>query len=176
MGNVDMAGEVFFLNLLSAVMFFGSYLCGNIPLVMKLSEAKLKLITIFGAGLLVGTALAVIIPEGINSLYTNVKFEESFNENEKSQINSIQYSCIVSNRENLKLIGISLILGFIFMMLIDQISQRRNSSKKITATVGLVVHAAGKYHNQDLNNCYTSLNYSRWRGIRSGCYNKSSGC
>ena len=27
--------------------------------------------TVFGAGLLVGTALAVIIPEGINAMYTS---------------------------------------------------------------------------------------------------------
>ncbi len=29
-------------------------------------------ITIIGAGLLIGTALAVIIPEGVHSLYSNV--------------------------------------------------------------------------------------------------------
>lgn len=32
---------------------------------------KLKFVTVFGAGLLVGTALAVIIPEGINAMYTS---------------------------------------------------------------------------------------------------------
>ncbi|XP_059219660.1 zinc transporter ZIP9 isoform X2 [Stomoxys calcitrans] len=44
-------------------------------------------------------------------------------------------------------IGFSLVLGFVFMMLVDQISQKRNlrsntGDKTITATVGLVVHAA----------------------------------
>ena len=29
------------------------------------------MLTIFGAGLLVGTALAIIIPEGINAIYSN---------------------------------------------------------------------------------------------------------
>ena len=32
-------------------------------------QEKLKLITVLGAGLLVGTALAVIIPEGVHTLY-----------------------------------------------------------------------------------------------------------
>ena len=34
-------------------------------------QEKLKLLTIFGAGLLVCTALAIIIPEGINAIYSN---------------------------------------------------------------------------------------------------------
>ena len=32
-------------------------------------QDKLKLVTVLGAGLLVGTALAVIIPEGVHTLY-----------------------------------------------------------------------------------------------------------
>jgi len=33
-------------------------------------QEKLRLVTVLGAGLLVGTALAVIIPEGVHTLYT----------------------------------------------------------------------------------------------------------
>lgn len=54
--------------MLVIVMLVGSYMAGRIPLVMKLSEKKLKLVTVLGAGLLVGTALTVIIPEGIRSI------------------------------------------------------------------------------------------------------------
>lgn len=35
----------------------------------SLSESRIRLVSIFGAGLLVGTALSVIIPEGIEALY-----------------------------------------------------------------------------------------------------------
>ena len=47
-----------------------------------------------------------------------------------------------------KTIGLSLVLGFVFMMLVDQISSRSHSTdskdgkKSATATIGLVVHAA----------------------------------
>lgn len=34
-------------------------------------QEKLKLVTVLGAGLLVGTALAVIIPEGVNAMYNS---------------------------------------------------------------------------------------------------------
>jgi len=42
------------------------------------------------------------------------------------------------------LIGISLVLGFVFMLLIDQCSARKSGGrqKSITATLGLIVHAA----------------------------------
>ena len=40
-------------------------------ILLLILQEKLKLLTIFGAGLLVGTALAIIIPEGINAIYSN---------------------------------------------------------------------------------------------------------
>jgi hypothetical protein len=36
-------------------------------------QEKLKLVTVLGAGLLVGTALSVIIPEGVHTLYETRK-------------------------------------------------------------------------------------------------------
>ncbi|KAL0099365.1 hypothetical protein PUN28_020140 [Cardiocondyla obscurior] len=113
--------------MLTLVMLVGSCLAGSLPLVMSLSESKLQLVSILGAGLLVGTALAVIIPEGIRALFTGK----------------------ITNGKELdddlhSLIGVSLVLGFIFMLLIDQCSARKSDGrqKSITATLGLVVHAA----------------------------------
>lgn len=42
------------------------------------------------------------------------------------------------------MIGFSLVLGFVFMLLIDQCSTKRSGGKErsVTATLGLVVHAA----------------------------------
>jgi solute carrier family 39 (zinc transporter), member 9 len=37
----------------------------------------MRYITIFGAGLLIGTALAVIIPEGIHALYSSQNSHDS---------------------------------------------------------------------------------------------------
>ncbi len=53
---------------LSFTMLVGSLISGLLPLTLTLSEAKMRHITVIGAGLLIGTALAVIIPEGIHSL------------------------------------------------------------------------------------------------------------
>ncbi|XP_017126191.1 zinc transporter ZIP9-B [Drosophila elegans] len=127
-----MAEETFILILLVLVMLVGSYLAGSIPMLMKLSEEKLKCVTVLGAGLLVGTALAVIIPEGIRSLYDG-SGRQHLTPGPELQ----DYS---------QTIGLSLVLGFVFMMLVD-VSQRKSNiggDKKngATLTLGLVVHAA----------------------------------
>ncbi|RUS78261.1 hypothetical protein EGW08_013977 [Elysia chlorotica] len=135
---------------LSFAMLVGCYLAGVIPLTISLSEDKLRLITVLGAGLLVGTALAVIIPEGVHAMYSNGGAHDHDHD---------------MSEEHSK-IGVSLVTGFIFMLLVDQIggsmhshggpsvSSQSSSSdlesaivgvqnrNKMTATLGLVVHAA----------------------------------
>jgi solute carrier family 39 (zinc transporter), member 9 len=100
----------------------------------------LKIVSILGAGLLVGTALIVIIPEGVSSLYANSQPHKEGNSTPESHHEHEDFS---------KTIGLSLVLGFVFMMLVDQISSRythnpdgKDGKKNSTATIGLVVHAA----------------------------------
>ncbi|XP_004529990.1 zinc transporter ZIP9-B isoform X1 [Ceratitis capitata] len=149
-----MAEETVMLVLLVIVMLIGSYITGLIPLVMKLSEEKLRLVTLLGAGLLVGTALTIIIPEGIRSLYIDTfnKLPEIETINEQNA----KTSHIVATTKHTKddhaeqnfsgTIGMSLVLGFVFMLMVDYLSQRNSiksaNDKNITATLGLVVHAA----------------------------------
>ncbi|XP_069773406.1 zinc transporter ZIP9 isoform X3 [Narcine bancroftii] len=57
------------IGLLSLAMLVGCYVAGTIPLAFNFSEERLKVVTVLGAGLLCGTALAVIIPEGVHALY-----------------------------------------------------------------------------------------------------------
>lgn len=63
----------FSLILLCIAMLVASFLAGNVPLSFHLSEDRLKLISNFGVGLLVGTSLVVIIPEGVETLYSAPK-------------------------------------------------------------------------------------------------------
>ncbi|EDV90477.1 zinc transporter ZIP9 [Drosophila grimshawi] len=138
-----MAEETIILILLVIVMLVGSYLAGSIPLVMKLSEEKLKCVTVLGAGLLVGTALTVIIPEGIRSLYMDSRRQQLPQAADASTTGILVAS---PQMDYSRTIGLSLVLGFVFMMLVDQVSQRQTTGsendKNITATLGLVVHAA----------------------------------
>ncbi|KAJ9578248.1 hypothetical protein L9F63_005518 [Diploptera punctata] len=115
---------------------------------MPMSEEKLHLISVLGAGLLVGTALAVIIPEGVRSLDSAV-IVHSFPSTKKDA--GVAIAPVEETSTDIhSLIGISLVLGFVFMLLVDQCSASRSrdlegstvSERNITATVGLVVHAA----------------------------------
>lgn len=81
-------------------------------------KEKLKKITVFGAGLLVGTALVVIIPEGVRSLVSeNISPASSAASNP---------SVVHSNNQGdpLSVIGYCLVLGFIFMLIVDQVRTR----------------------------------------------------
>ncbi|XP_068608020.1 zinc transporter ZIP9 [Brachionichthys hirsutus] len=152
--------------LFSLAMLVGCYVAGTIPLAVNFSEEKLKLVTVLGAGLLCGTALAVIIPEGVHALYEEVL--EGGKHHDHGQVGAVEVSQPKGEVESAltasethehgheqlhACIGVSLVLGFVFMLLVDQIGSShvhstddpesaRATSSKITTTLGLVVHAA----------------------------------
>ncbi|KAJ8411942.1 hypothetical protein AAFF_G00155800 [Aldrovandia affinis] len=151
------------ISLLSLAMLVGCYVAGTIPLAVNFSEDKLKLVTVLGAGLLCGTALAVIIPEGVHALYEEV-LEGGHQAHTLSEgVGTLEQKAAVdgavggehvhSHEQLHAYIGVSLVLGFVFMLLVDQIGSShvhstddpesgRAGSSKITTTLGLVVHAA----------------------------------
>uniref|UniRef100_UPI003AAD65C5 zinc transporter ZIP9 isoform X3 n=1 Tax=Centroberyx gerrardi TaxID=166262 RepID=UPI003AAD65C5 len=119
------------ISLLSLSMLVGCYVAGTIPLAVNFSEEKLKLVTVLGAGLLCGTALAVIIPEGVHALYEEI-LEGRVNQSSVSQVyflrDSLADTPLGSSGEHSHsheqlhaYIGVSLVLGFVFMLLVDQI-------------------------------------------------------
>jgi len=137
------------LVVLSIVMLLGSYLAGSIPLFIAMSEEKLQLVSVMGAGLLLGTALSVIIPEGMQTLNMaySAKSEHHHEHGEGAEEGHDHEENPVPH-----LIGVSLVLGFLFMLIIDQIASSRSGGRDVegakrggvswTATLGLVVHAA----------------------------------
>lgn len=52
------------------VMAAASFLAGILPLALNLSSSRLRLVSTIGMGVLVGTSLIVIIPEGVDTLYS----------------------------------------------------------------------------------------------------------
>lgn len=153
------------ISLLSLAMLVGCYVAGIIPLAVNFSEERLKLVTVLGAGLLCGTALAVIVPEGVHALYEDI-LEGKHHQTSQTQnviaSNKVAEIPVAHEHEHSHdhtqlhaYIGVSLVLGFVFMLLVDQIGSShvhstddpetaRPSNSKITTTLGLVVHAAGR--------------------------------
>ncbi|KAJ1157819.1 hypothetical protein NDU88_010516 [Pleurodeles waltl] len=144
--------------LISLAMFLGCFLLGLIPLAIKLSEQKLHFVSLLGAGLLCGTALAIIIPEGIELLEDssrgalrpcrNIVLNANVSQESPKPEGSAQEDTNSSPRV---FIGIFLVMGFILMFIVDQISSYcsyhdprtgMSAGTSITATLGLVIHAA----------------------------------
>ncbi|XP_028581111.1 zinc transporter ZIP9 [Podarcis muralis] len=151
------------ISLLSLAMLVGCYVAGIIPLAVNFSEERLKLVTVLGAGLLCGTALAVIVPEGVHALYEDIleakhhpaSETQKTVESEKAADVPVVHDHVHSHDHSRlhAYIGVSLVLGFVFMLLVDQIGSShvhatddpeaaRSGNSKITTTLGLVVHAA----------------------------------
>lgn len=66
-------GGLLLLLALSMVMALASFLAGALPLSMSLSQSQLRLISSIGIGILVGTSLIVIIPEGVEAVASTAK-------------------------------------------------------------------------------------------------------
>lgn len=50
-----------------ALMFFGALACGCAPFFLRVKDTHLQTVAALGAGLMIGSALAVIIPEGFHA-------------------------------------------------------------------------------------------------------------
>jgi len=68
-----------------------------VPLIIPLSQQKIRLISVFGTGILISTALLVIIPEGVDTLYSTTD---------------------TSPRAK---VGLTLLAGFLVMYLVDKL-------------------------------------------------------
>ncbi|EEA22590.1 hypothetical protein TMatcc_001435 [Talaromyces marneffei ATCC 18224] len=65
---------LFTLLTLSIVMAVTSFLIGALPLSFTLSTSQSRFISSLGMGILVGTALVIIIPEGVETLYSSQNY------------------------------------------------------------------------------------------------------
>ncbi|KAJ2526734.1 hypothetical protein IWW43_006234, partial [Coemansia sp. RSA 1935] len=106
---------VFRLVLEGLAMFAGSWAAGCVPLYVKMDQGKFSILALFGAGLLIGAALAVILPEGIDTLSRSMlsgKHQSDTDEPVESMSSTI---------------GWSLVAGFCTMFLIDNIFPSHHS-------------------------------------------------
>jgi zinc transporter 9 len=143
------------LLLLLTAMGVGSFLAGNIPLTLQLSNDNLDLVSCFGAGLLIGAVFMIIIPEGVETVYKSKDIPYAILSNNTDRKKDEQHDSSFD-----KPIGISLLVGFSFMLLVDQLSNSHGSHHQAipisvndlrdheyrfhytpTPTLGLVIHA-----------------------------------
>ncbi|CAN6594891.1 metal homeostasis factor Atx2p [Trichomonascus vanleenenianus] len=113
------------LLLLCVLMLGASFLAGLAPVSFNLTPERIQRISSLGIGILVGTSLIVIIPEGVETLY------------QAGSMSGQEQSADAHRR----CVGISLIGGFIFMYLIDQVphllSRMQHKSEFVSVAVEL---------------------------------------
>lgn len=123
----------------SFLIFCGSLFGGLLPLIFNIDDKLLNQMSVLSCGLLIGTGLTIVIPEGVESL---LQVKEDFTNLNQS-------------------LGGTIIAGFLFMMIIDwfngshghshgykslsspkeqQTQHNLKSTKSIT--LGLTIHAA----------------------------------
>lgn len=88
--------------ILAVIMGITSYFVGLIPLRLPLSPKQMDLTSFFSMGIILGTALVIAIPEGIETLYLSA--------NEKGTDMFPRY------------IGLGLLSGFVTMYIIDHLN------------------------------------------------------
>jgi zinc transporter 9 len=112
------------VTVLSVAMFLSTTAIGMVPMICTVSEKFLKMTSIYGAGLLVGAAFLIIIPEGLGTLIGSFTKDghdidgqshggkidpEALNKNEYVDVHGLG-ECV----------GLSMTLGFLLMLLIDE--------------------------------------------------------
>ncbi|XP_076831720.1 zinc transporter ZIP9 isoform X2 [Brachyhypopomus gauderio] len=138
--------------LVSVSMFTGCFLLGLVPLLINFSQQKMQFVTVLGAGLLCGTALAIIIPEGVELVEESWKdsYCPAAKQNSTSSNSTLELFSEKGLRPNI-VIGASLVLGFTLMFVVDQIANYFSANvsrasiyngSSITTTLGLLIHAA----------------------------------
>lgn len=88
------ASPLVVLALQCAGMVAGTFVCGIIPLYLSLSKTKLRMLEVIGAGLLVGASMTVVLPEGVQALYSAKNGESSHQHSHMEE--SLQLSQIPS--------------------------------------------------------------------------------
>uniref|UniRef100_A0A3Q0KRL9 Putative zinc transporter ZIP domain-containing protein n=1 Tax=Schistosoma mansoni TaxID=6183 RepID=A0A3Q0KRL9_SCHMA len=155
-----------YLIFLNILLFVGCYIAGCIPISFRIPVSKIRILTVFGAGLLLGAALVVVIPEGIAVICSSHKHQHSnLISNKDNHLNlpnsrrlNMADTVELTNDKNLPLsinkdndpmkqpnnidhdhthnddndnssssyihqkVGIALLLGYLFMLLVDQMS------------------------------------------------------
>ena len=120
---------------LAAIMFVAVAVFGYIPMSLDLSSVRLKQLTAIGAGVLIGSAFLVIIPEALE-IFEGHEEEESHEEGEESHVEP-------------STMGLAILSGFVLMLLLEIFglphAVHHDEDKHLlglSATIGLIIHAA----------------------------------
>lgn len=112
-------GEMFDLAVTLGLMFFGAYGAGYVPYAFDVHESQINTLASLGGGLMVGSSLAVIIPEGFHAF-------QGSHEHEDGLVDGHSHSEEMADGYA----GLALVTGFLAMLILDQVQQQQQGSSK----------------------------------------------
>ncbi|KAJ2383940.1 hypothetical protein H4S02_005055 [Coemansia sp. RSA 2611] len=115
------------LALEGVALFIGSWAAGSVPLYVKMDQSKFSILALFGAGLLIGAALAVILPEGVETLSRSLLADKHADTDD-----------LVESMNST--IGWSLVAGFCTMFLIDSVFPSHHHEQSGSDDAALTQH------------------------------------
>ncbi|CCG84855.1 protein of unknown function [Taphrina deformans PYCC 5710] len=146
---------MFALVILCTIMFLTSFGIGVIPLYMQLSEKSIERLSITGTGVLIASALAIVIPEGCEAVLVHDSHSQTS-------------TTLAHSEENLKrYIGAAIVIGFVVMLCIEQ-----STSKIITQHATVSYIAVDSLH--ELRDRYTDEETGHENNTQQGSSSKSA--
>ena len=130
----------------AVIMFFSVAAFGYIPLTLELSSNRLKQLTAIGAGVLIGSAFLVILPEALEIFegHEEEGHEEESHEEEGHEEQGHEEESHIEPST----IGLAILGGFVLMLLLETFglphAVHHDEDKDLlglSATIGLIVHA-----------------------------------
>ena len=130
----------------AGIMFIAVAAFGYVPLTLELSSDRLKQLTAIGAGVLIGSAFLVIIPEALEIFEGHEEEEEGHEEEEEGHEEEEEGHEEVHIEPST--IGLAILGGFVLMLLLEVFglphAVHHDEDKDLlglSATIGLLVHA-----------------------------------
>ncbi|PLW08268.1 hypothetical protein PCASD_24907 [Puccinia coronata f. sp. avenae] len=124
------------LFVLLTIMFISTFVLGSLPLSLSttLSPIRFHQLSIFSVGLLIGAALTIVIPEGIDTIYSSSSSSSSTSPatGSNSSLSAPNLTGpsvdqpIPNSHHHHSTIGLALMGGFMLMFLIDQLTRVRS--------------------------------------------------
>lgn len=116
---------------LSLAMFVSTTAIGVLPLFCTISSKFMRFTNIIGAGLIVGAAFIIIVPEGVGTLigsFTKTSLDSDHDHHHGHggiDSEALSHNEVIDVHALGNCVGLSLVTGFILMLLVDECSSSK---------------------------------------------------